>query len=308
MRNPKNSLRVGVICGGNSSERKISLRSGNAVLKAVARLGYQPIKIDPSSSSYFKKLDSIDIALLTLHGRGGEDGQIQRVLERKRVPYMGSTSKSSAIAFDKIKAKKVFCDSKISTPHHFLLTSKNWKRVLSKAKFPLFVKPPKEGSSIGAFPVEDFKNSAVKLKGALKRFGTLLAEQKVCGREFTVGILGNQVLPVIELRPSRKFYDFRAKYTKGMTDYLVPAPIPKKVAKRMQQIALKVHKVLGLRDLSRVDMMMDEKSEKVFVLEANSLPGFTELSLLPKAARAVGISFEQVCQKLIDWAYARRKR
>jgi D-alanine-D-alanine ligase len=145
---------------------------------------------------------------------------------------------------------------------------------------------------------------ADKIRRTAERFGDLMAEKKIEGREFTVGVFGGEALPVIELRPKRAFYDYRAKYTKGMTDYLVPAKIPAVLRKKMQRMALRVHQVLGLRDFSRVDIMVD-KQNRPYVLEANSIPGFTELSLLPKAARAAGYSFETVCSQLVAWAYER---
>lgn len=298
-------LRIAVVCGGNSSERKISLRSGKAVHQAFKRLGLTSIRIDPSRAGFTGKLLSVDAAFLTLHGKGGEDGAIQKVLDRYKVPYIGSDSAKSRLAFDKSSAKKAFVRSGIPTADYALVTLSNWKKRLGSMKPPLFLKPPKEGSSIGAFPVEDLAKSAVKIKQALHQYGVLMAERRIDGREFTVGVVGDQVLPVIELRPKSRFYDYHSKYTKGMTEYLVPAPITKRESDSLQKIALKAHRVLGMRDLSRVDIMTD-KSGRPFVLEVNSLPGFTELSLLPKAARAVGISFEELCCRLIDMAWQRK--
>ncbi len=298
-------LRIAVICGGNSSERKISLRSGKAVHQALKRSGLAAIRLDPSRAGFTGKLSQVDAAFLTLHGKGGEDGVIQRVLERHRVPYIGSNSARSRLAFDKTSAKKVFTQSGIPTADYAMVSLSNWKKRLSAMSTPLFLKPPKEGSSIGAFPVEDLAKSAVKITQALRRYKVLMAEQKIEGREFTVGVLGDRALPVIELRPKSRFYDYHSKYTKGMTEYLVPAPITKRESETLRKIALKAHRVLGMRDLSRVDIMTD-KAGRPFVLEVNSLPGFTELSLLPKAARAVGISFEELCCRLIDMALQRK--
>ena len=297
-------LRVGVFAGGVSSERAISLRSGRAVFEALAWSGVSVIHVDPYQQKKMKRaLSEIDLAFLALHGKGGEDGTIQGSLERAKIPYVGSDVRGSRLAFDKVEAKKIFERSGIPTPVWRTVNRSNW-RELKTFPTPFFVKPVADGSSIGVFLVEDFRRSAEKLMQGLKHYGELLVEQQIEGREFTVGILGARALPVIELRPKRKFYDFRAKYTRGMTEYLAPAPIPREWKSRFQRCALRVHKVLGLRDFSRVDLMADREG-RPFVLEANTIPGFTELSLLPKAAREAGISFEALCLKLVEMALKR---
>ncbi len=298
-------IRVGVLSGGLSSERAISLRSGRAVRKALARSGVSVLSIDPRDSRRLQRLlPRIDLAFLALHGKGGEDGTIQERLERSGVPYVGSDARGSRIAFQKTEAKRVFEREKIPTPPWTLFSRKDWRK-LEDFPTPFFVKPVADGSSIGVFLVEDFSRSVEKIMLALKRYPMLLAEKKITGREFTVGILGRQALPVVELRPKRAFYDYKAKYTAGMTQYLVPAPIPELWRGRFQRLSLRVHRALGLRDFSRVDLMADEEGNP-FVLEANTIPGFTELSLLPKAAREAGISFEELCLKLVEMAWRRR--
>lgn len=310
--NPKSALsknlKVGVLLGGDSSERSISLKSGRAVCKALKRGGYCVTRLDPRNLAHIKNsLKKIDLAFIALHGRGGEDGKIQRFLESKKIAYVGSAPRASLQAFDKVVSKKIFQGKGIPTPPYRLISAADWEKKLSQFSVPLpyFFKPPCEGSSIGAFGVEDLAESAVKIRHALKRYGRLLVEKKIEGREFTVGILGRRALPVIELRPKAEFYDFRSKYTKGMTKYLVPAPISKKLSSKLQRLAKRTHEALGLRDFSRVDFRVDE-SGRPYVLEANSIPGFTELSLLPKAAKACGISFEELCSTLVKWAYKRK--
>lgn len=302
---PLTKLRVGVLSGGSSSERTISLRSGRAVLEALARSGIEVKRIDPRNSRRTPKfLSQIDLAFIALHGKGGEDGSIQTQLERCGIPYVGSDARGSRLAFDKVKAKKIFERERIPTPPWRTFHRSN---LLGLRNFPppFFVKPVANGSSIGVFLVEDFSRSAEKIMQALDRYPVLLAEKQIQGREFTVGILGPRPLPVIELRPKRKFYDYRAKYTRGMTEYLVPAPIPEAWRRRFQHLALRVHEVLGLRDFSRIDLVTDPEGEP-FVLEANTIPGFTELSLLPKAAREAGISFEELCVRLVQMAWRRK--
>lgn len=298
-------LRIGVFSGGASSERSISLRSGRAVKKALATSGLTVISIDPKNPHQLKtRLSRIDVAFLALHGKGGEDGTVQRVLEKARIPYVGSDPRGSRTAFDKVSAKRIFERDRIPTPPWKTFTQANWQS-LKSFPAPFFVKPVADGSSIGVFLVEDFRKSAEKIMQELKRYPVLLAEKRIVGREFTVGILGNRALPVVELRPKRTFYDYRAKYTKGMTEYLVPAPILPAWRQRFQTLAMKVHQSLGLRDFSRVDLMADHQG-RPFVLEANTIPGFTELSLLPKAAREAGISFEELCSCLVGMAWRRR--
>ena len=298
------NLRVGVFSGGASSERAISLRSGRAVLEALSRSGASVVSIDPRNPRKVREsLPKINLAFLALHGKGGEDGTIQAELDRVGIPYVGSDARGSQLAFNKVEAKKLFGRAGIPTPEWRTVDKKTW-RELKNFPTPFFMKPLADGSSIGVFLVEDFSRAAEKIMQGLNRYGELLVERKIEGREFTVGILGKRALPVIELKPKRKFYDYRAKYTPGMTEYLVPAPIPLAWKRRFQEVAVKVHEVLGLRDFSRVDLVADSEGQP-FVLEANTIPGFTELSLLPKAAREAGISFEELCLKLVEMAWRR---
>lgn len=312
--NPKFSsfkqLTIGVLCGGRSSERKISLKSGKAIYDALQRTGFHAILIDPVKKENLNRLlKTIDIAFLGLHGIGGEDGKIQLFLERKGISYTGSTPRGCRLSMDKALTKKILISRGIPTPPYTLIKQKNWQSKIEKMSLPLFFKPPKEGSSIGVFSVIRIQAAAHQISRSLKHYGQMMVEKKIIGREFTVGILGNQALPVIELKPKNDFYDFKSKYTKGMTQYIVPAKIPVSMARKMQRLALRTHRALGLRDLSRVDLMADQKG-KLYILEANSIPGFTEFSLLPKAARCAGISFEDLCATIVGFAAKRsfRKR
>lgn len=301
-------IKIGVLAGGTSSERKISLRSGRAVTKALKSAGARTIFLDPADRIKFsKRLKNIDLAFIALHGHGGEDGVMQAFLEKRGIPYIGSDAASSRKAFDKAISKRIFVKTGIPTAPFAVASAKNWRRVIQSFGMPCFVKPLREGSSIGAFAVEDLEKMAVKLRRTIQAFGDLLVEKKIEGRELTVGVLGSRALPVIEMRPKGAFYDYKSKYTKGMTEYIVPAKISRALSAKLQKIALKTHRALKLRDFSRVDMMVDVQGH-VYVLEANSIPGFTELSLLPKAAKAAGISFKNLCLRLAGWAYARGKK
>ena len=299
------SERICVLFGGSSDERSISIRSGTAILEALKRKGLSVEGIDARNGFQKElKLKKPDLAFIALHGKGGEDGFVQRVLQNLRIPFVGSASRASLCAFDKSRSKKIFREHHIPTPSWILLHRRNWKKNLGGVKLPAVIKPLRNGSSIGVVMVHTQTQLKSALQKSFLRYDKILVEEKIEGSEFTVGILGEQALPVIELRPKRAFYDFKAKYTKGLTEYLVPAPIDKTLAKKLQQMAKKTHHVLGLRDFSRVDFMVNHKNQP-YVLEANSIPGFTETSLLPKAAQAVGIDFDELCVKLLNLA---RKR
>ncbi len=301
-------MKVGVVRGGLSAERPISLRSGRAVTRALKRVGVHAFPIDPANSKVFiKKIRETDILFLALHGKGGEDGTLQRMLEKKRVLFTGSPAAACEKSFDKRISKRHFLRLGVPTPDYAVLDKKNWLRVASSFPAPYFVKPLDGGSSQGVFLVEDFRGSAEKLRRSITRSGRLLIERRIVGRELTAGLLGNMKLPVVEVKPARPFYDYKAKYTKGMTTYEVPARIPARVARKVQAIAYKVYRGLGLKGFSRVDVMLDRKN-RPFVLEVNSIPGLTEFSLLPKAARAVGISFEELCLRVLKDAFEKKRK
>jgi len=305
--NPKfasfKKIKVGVVRGGISAERRISLRSGRAVTRALKRVGVMAFSVDPADRKHFsRKILEADILFIALHGKGGEDGALQKMLERKRVRFTGSPSAACKKSFCKLISKRHFEKLGVPTPSYAVLTPRNWRRVAARFPAPFFVKPLAGGSSQGVFCVEDFRHSAEKLRRSISRFGRLLIEKKIIGRELTAGLLGDRKLPVVEVIPSRPFYDYKAKYTKGMTTYEVPARIPEKVAKKIQAIAHKVYRGLGLKGFSRVDVMLDRK-HRPYVLEVNSIPGLTEFSLLPKAARAAGIGFEELCLRVLADAY-----
>lgn len=297
---------VGVLMGGFSSERRISLKSGRAILASLKRSGVSAIAIDPRHSSFLNKLKKVKVVFIALHGEYGEDGQIQRLLEKKKIAYTGSTAAGCVISFDKLKTKRILQKKSLSTPAFRILTRTNWQREAAKFQSSFFIKPLTEGSSVGVEMIQSFQKEKLKVEKLVKKYGIILAESRVVGREITAGIVGEKKLPVVEIRTRRAFYDFKAKYTPGFTEYITEHGLPQSVVKHIQNIALKVFKALGLRDLARIDMMLDAQN-RPFVLEANSIPGFTEISLLPKAARKIGISFDQLVLKILDRAVARIK-
>lgn len=298
-------LRIGVLLGGTSSERSVSLKSGKAVRRALNSIGYRTLLIDPKNRpEAMKRLSGIDLAFIALHGRGGEDGSIQTLLESRRIPYTGSDARGSRLAYDKVAAKRIFRREGILTPEYCVIEKRGWRRKLTSFGDPCFFKPVCDGSSIGVFAPEYWSRSTARIESALERYGRLLVERKIEGREMTVGVFGRQGLPVVEVKPGRAFYDFRAKYTRGLTRYCVPAPVSKPQADHLKKTALKAHHALGLRDFSRVDFMVDRKGH-AYVLEVNTIPGFTEFSLLPKAAQEAGISFSDLCDRLVGWTAVR---
>jgi len=308
--NPKfasfKKIKIGVVRGGLSAERRISLHSGRAVTRALKRMGLQVFPIDPADKRTFsRKIDSVDILFIALHGKGGEDGVLQKMLERRRLLFTGSSSRACEKSFDKGISKRHFVKLGVPTPEYAILDKNNWRKMAAVFPVPFFAKPLDGGSSQGVFLVEDFQGSAERLRRSVLRFGRLLIEKRIVGRELTAGLLGALKLPVVEVKPSRSFYDYKAKYTKGMTVYEVPAKIPAKVAHKIQALAYRVYRGLGLKGFSRVDVMLDRKN-RPYVLEVNSIPGLTEFSLLPKAARAVGISFEELCLRVLWDAYEKK--
>ncbi len=290
--------------GGFSSERPVSIKSGTAVLESLKRSKLNAISIDPSDTSFKKQLSQVDLVFIALHGEYGEDGQIQKLLDKMGIPYAGSEYKGMVISFDKLKTKRILQKKKLPTPPFRLLHRSNWKKEAAKFRGPFFIKPLTEGSSVGVELIEDFSRGADIIRKSVARYGSILAEAKILGREVTAGIIGSKRLPVVEIRTRRAFYDYTAKYTPGFTEYVTEHGLPASVVKRIQNIALKVFKALHLRDFGRIDMMLDEKG-KPYVLEANSIPGFTEMSLLPKAAKKAGISFDELVLQILNMAAGR---
>ena len=300
-------LRVGVLAGGPSNEREISLRSGRAVHNALLQEGIDAFFVDVLDNIYdIIKSEKMDAAFIALHGKFGEDGTIQKILDSAGIRYTGSGARASRLALDKIASKKIFVKNGIPTPKYEVLEKErcnsNGRAGLNLpccGKFPVVVKPQFEGSSIGLSVVKKMPALEKAIRAALEYGPKILLEEYIAGRELTVGILDNESLPVIEIVPRSRVYDYKAKYTDPDTQYLVPAPITEDETKLAQSLARRAHTALGCRSFSRTDMMMDG-SGKIFVLEVNTIPGMTERSLLPKAAGAIGVNFNKLCVKLIE--------
>ena len=306
--------RVGVLMGGPSSEREISLKSGKAVLSALKDSGVETIGIDivtdnPADNIRLLNTYNLDCAFIALHGRFGEDGAIQEILEQIGLPYTGSGVKASRLAMDKIGALKIFKAGKLYVPRsHFLKRQVYNKKMYFRNDlgFPLVIKPANHGSSIGLSIVERQEEIPAAIHLAFQFDERIVIEEYISGRELTVGVLDERPLPVIEIVPKHKFFDFEAKYQAGLTDYIIPAHLDAEIAEKVQQSALKAHKLLGCFGCSRTDIILSYDNLP-FVLETNTIPGMTATSLLPKAAKILGIEFNQLCLKLLELAYEKAK-
>jgi len=295
--------KVGILSGGDSSERNVSLKSGIAVQNALRHLGILPVMIDPvgTPEKWLHKIAVCDYVFVALHGTGGEDGCIQGLLELLDIPYSGSGVLASAIAMDKIASKQIFKANNVPIPDWCVLTGS--KQTIKRSfTFPVVVKPCNQGSAIGASIVKRATQLTAAVRKALRYSSEVLVEKYIPGKELTVAILGETALPVVEVVPKGEFYDYRSKYGTGMSRHIIPACIPAGVQRQAKKIALKVHQILGLRAVSRIDFRCDRRN-RLFVLEANSIPGLTEVSLLPDAARAKGIDFDSLILRIIEESF-----
>jgi len=288
--------KVAVLKGGPSAERDVSLRSGSAVAKGLCEAGYDVTEIGIAGHS-FDLPSEIQAVFIALHGEFGEDGQVQQVLEARGIPYTGSGASASAAAFDKRLAKGILHKNGILTPEYEVVRRGDAPRL----RPPVVVKPPCQGSSIGVYRVFQEKDWKPALDGAFAFSDELIVERYVEGRELTVGIVGTDVLPAVEIVAKGGWYDFEAKYTSGKTEYIVPAAIPVDVASRCAATAWRTFVALGCRGMGRVDLRLATDGQ-AFVLELNNIPGFTETSLLPKAAQAAGMRFPELCDRIMSTA------
>lgn len=302
--------RVGVMMGGLSSEREVSLKSGSAVLEALKNSGFDavPLEVKEETEGEIRSLlasQAVDVVFVAMHGGFGEDGRLQRILESVPVPYTGPKEFSSRLAMDKLVSRSLFRKAGLSVPkgRRFarstpLFLASFFARGL---KYPLVVKPSAQGSSIGISFIVRASQLPQALSAAFKYGQEAMVEEFIHGREITVSVLNGSALPVVEIIPKNKFFDYQAKYEKGLTEYVVPAVLDEGVAHRAQRDAVAAYQALGCRHLSRVDMIIDG-SGTAYVLEVNTIPGMTSTSLFPKAAAAAGISFAQLCIRLLELA------
>jgi D-alanine-D-alanine ligase len=296
---------ITVMLGGNSAEREVSLKSGESVVRALRSLGHQVHELDPKNGQWTLP-SGTNAVFLALHGTYGEDGQVQTELEALGVPYTGCGPEASRIAFDKVRTKELCLQAGVPTARYVVLSSptaawpKGWQT-------PVVLKPARQGSSVGLQFVDRVADFSNALAEALRFDEHILMEERILGRETTVGILDGSALPVVEVRPRKGSYDYANKYTAGATEYFCPAPFEQPTTERIQNAALGAFRAVGGRDYARVDVMVRPNGEPV-VLEVNTLPGMTDTSLLPKAAAAAGIGYAELCQRMIELALQRGPR
>ena len=293
--------KVAVLMGGKSAEREVSRKSGAMVLAALRRRGVDAHAFDPSKRDLEAlKRESFDRAFIVLHGRFGEDGTLQGVLEWLGIPYTGSGVLACALAMDKLRAKRLWKAEGIATPAHEILDGKsNFKAVAKRLGLPLMVKPVSEGSSIGMTKVKKAAALEEAYALAVNYDRAVMAEKFVDGIELTAGILGDRPLPLIKLETPREFYDYEAKYVANDTRYLIPCGLSPAKERALQALCLKAFRALGCRGWGRVDLMLDRRS-RPFLLEVNTAPGMTDHSLVPMAARAAGLSYEDLCLRILE--------
>lgn len=302
MSQPENwqGKRIVVLMGGLSAEREISLRTGNAVLRALQEQGLDAVGLDAGRDLPARLLElGAQVAFIALHGRYGEDGTVQGLLELLQIPYTGSGVLASSVAMNKLVTKQVLLHHGVATPA-FAVYRRGEDReafLAARSAYPLVSKPAREGSTIGVSIVRDAPGLRAGLDEALRHDELVLVEEFIAGAEVTVGVLGDQPLPVIQVVPKGGFYDFQSKYTPGQTEYLLPAPLPNDVTRRLQAAAVTACRALGCRGAARVDFIVREK--ELFCLEVNTIPGMTETSLLPKAAGAAGIPFSDLVLRIL---------
>jgi D-alanine-D-alanine ligase len=298
--------RIKVLMGGVSREREISLKSGRAVLDALRSRGFRAEEyvVDDELMDGVDS-DNTDVAFIALHGRFGEDGGAQAVLEERGVRYTGSGPEASRLAMDKAATKSIFTMHGVPTPSYLVFkgaATGSSSLVRDSFGFPCVVKPAREGSSIGVVVVRDADAFEPAVSAAFNLDDTVIVEEYVAGREMTCGILGDEALPLVELLPAREFYDYTAKYAPdGGTEYTLDVGLDDALYKRIQDYALAAHRALGCRGMSRVDLILSGSGEPYF-LEVNTIPGMTLRSLLPKAAAAAGYDFPILCARIIELA------
>jgi len=304
--------KICVLMGGRSGERDVSLRSGKRVFDSLKSQGFNVVSMDLEDDLISRlKAEKIDLVYNILHGRFGEDGMVQGLLEMAGIPYTGSKILASALAMNKLASKRVFDAMGIPTPKYLEVDAacnvkREASRIIKNFPFPLVLKPTSEGSSLGVTVIKESKDFPALLEKTVAEFKDVFVEEYVKGQEITVGVLGTNcdllALPILELVPKNEFYDFHAKYTAGMTEFVLPARLSEALTKKVQETAIRAHKALGCYGVSRVDMIVGQ-DRVPYVHEVNSIPGMTDRSDLPAEALHAGISFDQLVVKILASAY-----
>jgi D-alanine-D-alanine ligase len=290
-------LRVTVLAGGPSAEREVSLDSGRAIADALRRRGHDVFMSDIGPENLAGLDRAADVVFPALHGPFGEDGTLQSIMQQRKIRYVGSGSRASATAMDKVASKKIAIAVGADTPEYELVTGRAETRLAP----PLVVKPVDQGSSVGTSIVRRADEVGPALEKVIRPYGRALVERFISGDELTVGIVGDETLPPICIRPAGEFYDYEAKYVANDTQYLFDAGYSQQVLDRAREMSKRIFDEIGCRHLARIDWMVD-RDQRLWFLETNTLPGFTSHSLVPKAAAYIGVSFDELCERLVFMA------
>ncbi len=302
MREKIKNLKIGVLAGGSSAEREISLKTGKAVEDSLAGMGYNVIKFD-LDENFFDELKKIDICFNALHGTFGEDGKVQGVLELLKIPYTGSNVEASAIAMDKIKSKIIFKYYGLDVPDFFSVKKRETKEQIENKMqnmpLPYFIKPNAQGSSIGASIAYSASELYLALEDAFQYDDEVIVEEYIAGREIQFAVFSGKPLGCVEIKPNDSFYSYSAKYTKGKTQYILEPDLTEEEYQACEYASVSAHASLGCRGVTRTDIILSD-SGKAYVLEINTLPGLTEFSLVPMIAQKKGIKFGSLIEEIIE--------
>lgn len=299
---------ITVLAGGPGLEREISLLSGQAVYEALQRLGHNVVKCDIGPDDLSALERPADFVFIALHGEFGEDGTVQAELERRGLPYSGTGSAASRLAMDKALAKRCFEEAGVPTPAFEVVDRDKLDGLASRFSLPAVVKPTASGSSVDTTIVRTATELTRMAADLIDKYGLALVESYIDGPELTVGVLDGLALPVCEIRTKREFYDYQAKYLDDDTQYLFDLDLPESLLKRVQELSLQADHALGCAVFSRVDWLVDAGTLEPYVLEINTIPGFTSHSLVPKAAARIGTDFDQLCQRIVELSLERWER
>lgn len=297
---------ITVLAGGPGVEREVSLKSGHAVYEALVKLGHR-VKMGDITADRLNALNwPTDFIFIALHGEFGEDGTLQALLDERDLKYSGCDAAASRLAMNKVEAKQAFQRAGILTPPYEVVTEASLPGLLERIVLPVVVKPIDSGSSVDTIIVRSGDDLVGVVSRLVKQYGEILVEEYIAGPELTVAVLGEVALPVCEIRTSREFYDYEAKYLSDDTEYSFEIDLSENLLAEVQRQSVQAHHALGCEVLSRVDWMVDQKTQLPYVLEINTIPGFTSHSLVPKAAAQVGLSFNDLCQKIVDLSLLKR--
>ena len=300
--------KIAVLMGGPGSERDVSLATGRGVAKALRSTGAEVVEVDVRDEN-FKLPSDVDLAFVPIHGTFGEDDQVQKILEDRGIAYTGEDVRGSELAFDKIRSKEKFQEHGVPTPKWEVIALNQRPSI----RLPVVIKPPRQGSTVGVYIIKSEAELDSAMAGVAKYDRELLVEEFISGRELTIGVLGDQALPILEIIPKGGFYDFTNKYpflnpqAGGGAEHVCPAKIDDAKTKQIQELALRAHRALGLQVYSRVDVLLPA-NEPPTVLEVNTIPGMTEASLLPEAAAAAGFNYVDLCLRIIELSRVREER